>query len=227
MSPNRGAAGNRTFIATLGSGLQAIPRVGYTRVTVDGASINAFGTIGTSLQISPDVVQEFQLATANFNVATGSTTNGSVNVVTRSGSNEYRSSGFVFHRDHHLAAYPGLRRDPRNPHPFFQRRQFGGVVGGPIRTSRAFFIGSYERTDQTGVAAVQPPSDFQAIGGIFDTPLAGDLVTARADVQLTSQHTLMARYTRDASSSFAQPVPGVLPSDGPIRPMTRTRPLSR
>jgi hypothetical protein len=211
-SPSRGAAGNRTFIATLGSGLQAIPRVGFTRVTVDGASINAFGTIGTSLQISPEAVQEFQLSTASFDLAAGLTTNGAVNVVTRSGSDEYRGSGFVSYRDHHLAAYPGLRRDPRNPHPFFQRRQLGGVAGGPIRTTRAFFIGSYERNDQTGVAGVQPASDFAAIGGIFESPLVGDLVTGRVDAQLPPQHMLMARYTRDASSSFAQPLPGVLPS---------------
>jgi hypothetical protein len=39
-------------------------------VTVDGASSNAFGTIGMSLQISPEVVQEFQLSTAIFDLAT-------------------------------------------------------------------------------------------------------------------------------------------------------------
>ena len=211
-SPVRGAAGNRTFIATLGSGLQAIPRVGFTRVTVDGASINAAGTIGTSLQISPEVVQEFQLSTANFDLATSMTTNGSVNIVTRSGSNEYRGSAFAFYRDHHLAAYPGLSRDARNPDPFFRRQQFGAVAGGPIRRSRAFFIGSYERTNQTGVATVQPAPDFAAIGGIFETPLDGDLLTARVDAQVAAQHRLMARYTRDASASFAQPAPGVLPS---------------
>ena len=70
-SPIRGAASNRTFIATLGSGrLQAILRVRYTCVTVDGASINAIGTIGTSLHIPPEVVQEFQLSTAIFDLAT-------------------------------------------------------------------------------------------------------------------------------------------------------------
>jgi hypothetical protein len=119
-SPVRGNA-NRTFIAALGAGLQTIPRVGFTRVTVDGASINHFGTIGTALQISPEVVEEFEVSTANFDVGTSLTTNGVVNVVTRSGANEYRGSGFAFHRDHNLAAYPALRRDARNPHPFFKR----------------------------------------------------------------------------------------------------------
>ncbi len=110
-SPVRGV-GNRTFVATLGSGLQSIPRVGFTRVTVDGASINAFGTIGTALQISPEMVEEFQLTTANFDVSTNLTTNGAVNIVTRSGGNAYHGTGFVFHRDHHLSAYPGTTPRP-------------------------------------------------------------------------------------------------------------------
>jgi hypothetical protein len=83
-SPVRGAAGNRTFIATLGSGLQAIPRIGFTRVR--------------------------ELRRRDH-----PTTNGAVNIVTRAGSNDFRGSGFAFYRDHHLAAYPGLSRDRRNP----------------------------------------------------------------------------------------------------------------
>src|SRR5439155_6101323 len=57
--PQRGT-NRRVFVAMLGSGLQTTPRVGYTRVTVDGVSINTIGAIGTSLQLSQDAVQEFQ-----------------------------------------------------------------------------------------------------------------------------------------------------------------------
>jgi carboxypeptidase family protein len=211
-SPVRGLTANRTFIATLGAGLQTIPRLGYTRVTVDGASINAFGVIGTSLQISPDIIEEFQLSTVNFDATTSLTTNGAVNVVTRSGGNDYHATGFAFYRDHHLAAYPGLRRDPRNPHPFFERGQIGGSAGGPLMRTRMFFHGGYERVHQQGVASVQPGApDFAPLGGVFGTPSNGYLVSARVDGRLPKGHALAVRHSHDASTAFG-PVAGVLPS---------------
>jgi hypothetical protein len=83
-------------------------------------------------------VQEFQISTVNFDASTNLTSNGAINVVTRSGGHTDRGDGFFFYRDHHLAAYPGLNREPLNPNPFFERRQFGSSFGGPIRRDRAF-----------------------------------------------------------------------------------------
>ena len=106
-------ADGRVFVSSLGGGLQTIPRIGSTRVTVDGASISTPGTVGVLLQVSQDVVQEFQISTVNFDPSSSLTSNGAINIVTRSGGNAYRGSGFYFHRDHHIAAYPGLKRDPK------------------------------------------------------------------------------------------------------------------
>ena len=91
-SPVRGAF-NRTFVPSLGAGLQTIPRIGFTRTTVDGASIHPLGTIGTSFQVSQEVVQEFQMSTVNFDQGTSPTTIAAVNIVTRSGSNQSHGSG--------------------------------------------------------------------------------------------------------------------------------------
>jgi hypothetical protein len=195
---------NRTFVSVLGAGLQTIPRVGYTQVTVDGASITTPATMGTLLQVSQDAVEEFQLSTANFDPATGLTTNGAINIVTRSGGNDYQGSGFSFYRDHNLAAYPALRRDPANPDPFFRRNQFGGSLGGPIRPNRAFVFASYERNDQRGVLSVQPgTADLAPLGGIFPSPYRGNLLTTRADVQISRNHHAFARYTHDGNQAFA------------------------
>lgn len=201
-SPVRGAF-NRTFVPALGAGVQTIPRIGFTRTTVDGASIHPTGTIGTSFQISQEVVQEFQISTVNFDLATSASSVAAVNVVTRSGGNKAHGSGFSFYRDHNLAAYPGLARDPFNPDPSFQRHQFGAALGGPIREGRAFFFASYERNDQDGIVSVRPSDPELAwLGGLFASPSLSDLVSARVDVRLHSNHHAFARYTVDRSRSF-------------------------
>jgi hypothetical protein len=203
---------NRTFVSFLGAGLQTIPRVGYTRVTIDGANVVTPGTAGVLFQVSQDVVQEFQIATVNFDSATSLASNGAINIVTRSGGNEYRGVGFAYHRDHRLAAYPALRRDPANPHPSFRRDQFGFQLGGPIRRERAFFSASYERTDQRGVISVQPRTpEFASLGGIFSAPYTGDQLSVRSDLNIRSGHNAFARYTRDINRALAGGA-NVLPS---------------
>ena len=201
-SPVRGAF-NRTFVPALGAGVQTIPRIGFTRTTVDGASIHPPGTIGSSFHVSQEVVQEFQMSTVNFDLTTSPTTIAALNIVTRAGGNETHGSGFSFYRDHHLAAYPGLGRDRFNPDPFFQRHQFGAALGAPIREKRAFFFASYERNDQRGIVSVQPSDPELAwLAGLFASPSVSDLVSARVDVRLDSNHHAFARYTHDRSHSF-------------------------
>src|SRR5712691_6447705 len=148
--PSRGS-NNRTFVPILGAPGGNNGR--GTRVTVDGGSIMAVGNGGSSMGFSQEVVQEFQTSTVNFDLSTGITDSGAVNVVTRSGGNDLHGTAFYFFRDHNLAAYPGLKRDPANPDPFFQRKQFGFAVGGPLRRDRVFYFGTWERNEQRGVAA--------------------------------------------------------------------------
>ena len=205
-------ADGRVFVSSLGGGLQTIPRIGSTRVTVDGGSISTPGTVGVLLQISQDAVQEFQMSTVNFDPSTSLTSNGAINIVTRSGGNAYHGSGFYFHRDHRLAAYPALRRDPSNDNPFFERRQFGSHFGGPVRRDRAFFFGNYERTDQTSVLSIQPVDELAPLAGIFPSPYVGNQFNLRVDVQLHPSHNVFSRYTHDRNSTFANLGPLSLPS---------------
>ncbi|HEX6895697.1 MAG TPA: carboxypeptidase-like regulatory domain-containing protein, partial [Bryobacteraceae bacterium] len=144
----------------------------YTRITVDGGIINDEweGAGSTSLNVSQEVVQEFQMTTVNFDVSSGIGAAGQINIVTRGGSNEFHGSGFYFFRDHNMAAYPGLKRatDPSsfNPNcgtplninqspqckaaenPFFARRNPGGGIGGPIKKDKLFFYFNYEYSNQ-------------------------------------------------------------------------------
>jgi hypothetical protein len=199
---------NRDFVPVLGTGVFAPPRIGNTRVTVDGANIVAIGNLSAILQISQEVVQEFQLSTVNFDLSTSLTTNGAINIVTRSGGNQFHGSGFYFYRDHKLAAYPGLQRDPDNPDPFFRRSQFGYHLGGPIKRDRASFFTSYERNDQSGVVSVQPRTpEFAPLGGVFPSPSLGNQFNVRFDARLNPDHNAFIRHTHDGNSLFG-------PADG-------------
>ena len=94
-SPVR-ASGNRVIVPTLGAGSQGSPRIGYTRVSIDGASIMAISAIGAALSVSQDVVQEFQISTVNMDLSTSLTSNGSINIVTRSGGNDHSRQRILF-----------------------------------------------------------------------------------------------------------------------------------
>ena len=218
-------------LAILEPGVTAAPRAGFftrqfdvsvlgasasaTRYTMDGSPVFNPLTGGTPQNSSQEVVQEFQIQTVNFDLATGLTGAGAVNVVTRSGGNELHGSGFFFFRDHNLSAYPALRREPSNPDPFFARRQWGFQVGGPIAKDRLFFFTNFERNNQDGVSTVQPRSpDFASFGGIFPSPYDSNHVSARFDLRLNDRNMAFVRYTHDGNDSFLPPSgQGNLPSN--------------
>ena len=94
-----------------------------TAITVDGGNIRNSIEGNTGMNFSQEVVEEFQLSSANFDLSTGITSVGAVNIVTRRGGNDLHGSGYFFFRNNDMAAYPALRRDPLNPDPDFSRQQ--------------------------------------------------------------------------------------------------------
>ncbi len=185
-----------------------------TAITVDGGTIRNSIEGNTGMNFSQEVVQEFQLSSNNFDLSTGITSVGGVNIVTRSGSNEYHGSGYFFFRDHNMAAYPALRRDPLNPDPFFVRRNPGVWVGGPIIKNRLLFFTNYEYTNQFGVVAVQPnlPSA-SSLAGVFGNPYYAHLFSTRLDLRLTDKHNAFVRYSHDQNKGFGPQGSAALPSN--------------
>jgi len=202
VQPPTRTSGNRTVVPILGAPGGVSGR--GTRVTVDGGSIMNVGLFGSAMGFSQDVVQEFQIATTNFDLSTGPTFTGAINVATRSGGNDLHGSAFYFFRDHKLSAYPALTRNPANPDPFFQRRQFGFAAGGPIRRDRWFFFGNWERNEQRGVGTTTLSGpDFGPLSRVTPSPLFGNLISFRVDGRVSSRHTAFVRYSHDGSRSFA------------------------
>jgi hypothetical protein len=188
---------------------------GRTNVTVDGGNIrDAIEDTGASMNFSQEVVQEFQLSAAVFDLSTGIGANGAINVVTRTGSNDYHGSGYFFFRDHNMAAYPGLARNPLALDPFFARRNPGFWVGGPIKKDKLFFFFNFENTNQVQAVIVQPNAPSVApLTGVFGSPYKGEQFSARFDYRLNAKNTLFARHSHDGNHGLGPNGSGVpLPS---------------
>lgn len=182
--------------ATAGGGVGA-------RLTMDGGTINDEMEGGTSMNFSQEIVQEFQISTTNFDASTGIGTEGAINIITRSGSNDFHGSAYFFYRDHNMAAYPGLAHDPLFPNPFFQRKNPGVYLGGPIKKDRLFFFFNYEYLKQTAVLAEQEdlPS-VQGLSAIWPEPYHYNLFNVRFDYHMSSKNSFFLRYSHDGNEGF-------------------------
>jgi hypothetical protein len=97
-----------------------------------------------SLSLTPvlDTISEFQVQTAQLTAEYGHSAGAQINVVTKSGTNEWHGDAWEFVRNRVFDAR--LFNDPGNL-PQYQRNQFGATGGGPIRKNRLFIFGGYER----------------------------------------------------------------------------------
>jgi hypothetical protein len=128
---------------TLGGGVQ-----GYQQFTLDGTNITlqAHGSQGT-WQMAPniDALQEVNVMTTTYDARYGRTGGGTVNMVSKSGTNEYHGSAYDYLENGALNSnnfennLNGIGR--QNVH----QNQFGGTFGGPLKKNKIFFFGSYEQ----------------------------------------------------------------------------------
>ncbi|HEX6896939.1 MAG TPA: carboxypeptidase regulatory-like domain-containing protein, partial [Bryobacteraceae bacterium] len=180
--------------------------ISKVRYTMDGGMINdeVDGSGNwVSMNFSQEVVQEFQMASVNFDLSSGiASSGGTINVVTRSGSNDFHGSGYFFYRDHNLAAYPVLQRLAIAPNPYFARKNPGFYLGGPILKDKLFFFFNLERTFQTQVFPVREDlASLQPMNSVVPAPYVSTLISARFDYRLSSKHNLFARYSHDGNHS--------------------------
>jgi len=136
---------------------------------IDGMDNNerAIGTIGVKPSI--DAIAEIKVQTSNYTAEAGRTAGGVVNIITKSGTNTLSGSAFEFYRND--------RFDARNffsaTKPLLHQHQYGGSLGGPLRTDRTFFFGDFEgfRQDQGVTNVVTLPTARMRAGDFSELPL--------------------------------------------------------
>jgi hypothetical protein len=200
---------NNLFNVSIGGASSAL-----TRLTVDGGSILDPVTGGAAQNFSTDTIQEFQISTFQFDLSTGVTSVGAVNIVSRTGTNDFHGSAFIFFRDDQLAAAPGFFRSGFGD-PSFQRSQYGGSIGGPIKKDRAWFFGNIEFLDQDAAISISHTGApaFSTLNATVTSPYEGYLANVRGDFKLTDKHNMFGRFSRDDNNAFAPNGNNRLPSN--------------
>ncbi|MGH9346902.1 MAG: TonB-dependent receptor [Vicinamibacterales bacterium] len=152
-------------------------------------------------QYSQDAIQEFQVISLGATAESGRAIGGIVSAVTKSGGNALAGSGYGFFRDTRLNAQAVLERQRGLPKSEFDRKLWGGSLGGPIVRDRTFFFGAAERKDQNtpidnnitaanGAAIGLPPEDVGTIPGYIKTTFA----MGKVSHSLNPNHTLHGAF---------------------------------
>ncbi len=127
----------------------------------------------------PDALQEFSVETSNYSAQYGQNAGGVVNIITKSGSNQYHGVLFEYLRNRvfNAASYFGYQNGIKTVDPL-KRNQFGGTFSGPLAiphlfdVKNTFFFFGYQRTtirtQQNGLSAYVPTDaerggDFSAL----------------------------------------------------------------
>jgi hypothetical protein len=187
---------------------------GKTAITVDGGNIRNSLEGGSGQNFSQEVVEEFQISSANFDLSTGFTGSGAINIVTRSGGNDFHGGAYFFFRDNNLSAYPALRRNAFAPDPFFARRQSGFLVSGPIKKDKLFFFFNLENNNQDAVVTVQPDSPyFATLAQNASNPYNARQPSVKFDYRINTNHNLFLRYSHDGNNGFGPRSGSPLPSN--------------
>lgn len=206
----------------------------YNSIYIDGAinndvfGLSAQGTNGGqtgSTPISIDAIEAFQINVSPFDVTQAGFTGGAINIVTRSGTNQFEGSAYYFLRNQGLAGKtPGLLVDQGADSqrlPDFSNNRYGFRLGGPIIQDKLFFFvnGELLRSESPQPAAMATfrgnTANFDLIANTlqqelgYSTGTFGDKAAtlddnklfARIDANLSQNHKLSARYSYSKSDN--------------------------
>src|SRR5262249_57353700 len=101
---------------------------------------------------APETIQEFKVQTSWYDASYGRSGGGNIQVVTRSGSNQFRGAAYEYFRNEALNANNPFLKAAGVKRPLLRRNVFGGTLGGPLDKNSAFFFISYQGTREINAA---------------------------------------------------------------------------
>ena len=158
------------------------------RISVDGVDVSDENVGTTTTGLPSSAIQEFQLAQSSLDISNDLTSGGSVNVVTKSGSNMIHGEAFgLFRDDSQAAAYPGGAK--------FQRGQYGGDIGGAFIKDKLFYFVDAERLlahDAGGVLVAPPLNSFS---GTFPARFSDTSTIGKLDYTISKNIKVFGRFS--------------------------------
>jgi hypothetical protein len=178
-------------------------------VSIDGADANnpffgeQRGGQRPAFTISLESVKEFQVVPVGASAEFGRSSGGFINVVTKSGTNDFSGAAFLFFRNQSLSSQNPDAVDAGLPTEDFRNYQFGGNVGGPIKKDRAFFFVAYERNDGKSekpnfidpvLANIFSTRFSSTEQGIIERTNVADVLLGKVDINVNKSNLLTLRH---------------------------------
>jgi Carboxypeptidase regulatory-like domain/TonB dependent receptor len=210
-APNTGAA------PTSGLNISG-QRARSNLVNVDGADATDNAVNGVRSTVSQEAVQEFQIITNSYAAEYGRASGGVVNIITRSGSNDFHGDVFGYLRNRNFQA---VNPFSTTPNPAYTRVQGGLAFGGPIKKDKTYYYFAYETTrrHETGFSSIGQATNlpyYQLQNFDTSTTAGGGIFPNLGTIQVTSDQANflgpeLAQIAATNPALFAQLAPNVVP----------------
>jgi Carboxypeptidase regulatory-like domain len=158
-----------------------------------------------------DSIAEFRILTNNFDAEYGNYSGGQINVVTKSGTNDWHGNAFEFVRNTSLDAANFFALGQRG---YYSQNQFGGTFGGPIKRDKIFFFADYQGNRKTvaetqvihnAPSAAEEQGDFSSISSsLLGSTVNGAAWASQLSQQLGQTVTAGEPYYTNGCTSYAQ-----------------------
>ncbi len=183
-------------------------------VTVNGVD-NKDNTVGGPvMQLPAEAVQEFQISTQRFSAVNGRSSGAAINVITKSGSNNYHGSAFGFFREQAFNADQKQANGDgttTSANPPYERQFFGGSIGGPIKKDKLFVFFAMER-QRENTALAESPQAFSELSLVTSlgaqpistvpTPFFENRINGRLDYTINNKNSAYFSVSTQANNSL-------------------------
>jgi outer membrane receptor protein involved in Fe transport len=181
-------------------------------ITVNGIDDKDNTVGGPVMQLPLEAVQEFLISTQRFSAANGRSEGAAVNVITKSGTNQYHGSLYFFDREqafNTLNYFEQTSNGGDGQKSPFSRQQFGGSIGGPVRKDKDFLFFTLER-EREATSIVTDPNAFTELSLVtslgaqaartIPTPYFDWRYNGRWDHRINDKNNLFFSYSNQNNS---------------------------